>query len=340
MCTCEPRESILPFLIRFWEFAHCSHTQHRIWEYVNFCLHELDQFFVVHHGQLLPCRISLTQFWHSRYHQLFLRNQFQGHVEQFLYSWFQICISDGAQILGVTFPKKYRSMHRRRQEQSPNKRVLFNFFHLYSWRTIQYRSYSLIHFFSEWDWCGRKNNAVFRCLQIDLNNWILNDKSPCTCRNSLFGPNAMPRVHRARHRVCIWMPHLRIFYCITFSEVLLCVSWYGSRRACFESHFVIFRYEVAPGFKVPSMMALLNSLHGFSIPNFLLVSIWRRLFPHSHLPLVSSPWLQSTFESWKSLHSTNTEGGSILHVWRVLWSECLRADSWCRHTWFESWGLN
>ena len=36
-------------------------------------------------------------------------------------------------------------------------------------------------------------------------------------------------------RTCIWMPHLRIRHCITFSEVLFWLSNYGWRRAFFEN---------------------------------------------------------------------------------------------------------
>ena len=58
------------------------------------------------------------------------------------------------------------------------------------------------------------------------------------------------------------------------------------------------------GWKMPSKMELLRSLHGFSIPNFSPVSIWRQLFLHYHLLVTSSTWLESNsgtnFESWKA----------------------------------------
>ena len=50
---------------------------------------------------------------------------------------------------------------------------------------------------------------------------------------------------RAAHRIFIFIPHLRIFYhFVTFREVLFRVLPHGFLRAFFESHFVVFRYEV------------------------------------------------------------------------------------------------
>ena len=224
ICLLGPRNSTFPFCSGFWWIrASFQRTIQSLRKHKNFCLHEFDHLFVFRQGQLLPCWISPTQFWHSRYLQFFFANQFLSHVEQFLYSWLLCCISDGAQILGVIFPKKDRCMHWRSHERSQNKRMPFNFSQFISWRTIQYRSHSLIHFVPEWDWSDSKNIACLCCLEIDFSGWTLWTLCYGSHR-TFFRIHCLVRTPfhgylRAGHRICIHNPHMRIFHLVTFREV-------------------------------------------------------------------------------------------------------------------------
>ena len=125
-----------------------------------------------------------------------------------------------------------------------------NFTQFTSWRTIQYRSHSLIHFFlNEID----SEERIFPCIVAFKPNSVVElFKSPRhgflrTCghlQNSKFAPSPILGAPAA-HRIFIFMPHMKIFFhFVTFREVLFCLLRCGLPRALFESHFVIFGYEV------------------------------------------------------------------------------------------------
>ena len=88
-----------PFIVWLRERTYLPKTQYRVWEYVNFCLREIDYLFVVLQGQSFPWRSRRTYFWHSWDFQSLFLNQSLCHIEEFLYRWLLICISDGVQIL-------------------------------------------------------------------------------------------------------------------------------------------------------------------------------------------------------------------------------------------------
>ena len=87
------------FIVWLRERTDFAKTQFRVWEYVNFCLREIDNLFVVHQGQPFPWRSRRTYFWHFWDSQSLFLNQSLCRIEQFLYSWLLICISDDVQIL-------------------------------------------------------------------------------------------------------------------------------------------------------------------------------------------------------------------------------------------------
>ena len=105
------------FIVWLRERTDFPKTQFRVWEYVNFCLREIDYLFVVHQGQPFPWRSRRTYFWHFWDSQSLFFNQSLCRIEQFLYSWLLICISDDVQILRrVIFFKKDGWTHWRSHE--------------------------------------------------------------------------------------------------------------------------------------------------------------------------------------------------------------------------------
>ena len=82
----------------------------------------------------------------------------------------------------------------------------------------------------------------------------------------------------------------------------------------------------SPGWKMPSKMPLLRSLHGFSIPNFSMVSIRRRPFLHNHLLAASSLWHESSFESRRSWFVNKHR--KWFHSSRVKFSLVKMSASW------------
>ena len=75
-------------------FVYFPDTQHRVREYVNFCLPELDRLLFVRQGQLFPRRLIPAQICHSRYFQIFVREPIfvshrtnSAHWVSYLYFW-------------------------------------------------------------------------------------------------------------------------------------------------------------------------------------------------------------------------------------------------------------
>ena len=78
--------------------------------------------------------------------------------------------------------------------------------------------------------------------------------------------------------------------------------------------------------QMPSKLALLRPLHGFSIPNFSLVSICRQFFPLHSLPASFSTSLASRVKSWKCWCWTNER--RWFHSSRVKLPSVRMSASW------------
>ena len=119
------------FFVWLWELTDFPKTQ-RIWEYINFCLWEIDHLFIVRQGHPFPCRRSRTCFWHSW--------DFQSFILESIFFWvtsnnlftvgFSSVYLDGVQVLWVISCKKNSCVHWWRHECSPNKRKFINVVHL------------------------------------------------------------------------------------------------------------------------------------------------------------------------------------------------------------------
>ena len=84
-----------------------------------------------------------------------------------------VCVSDRVQILGAIFSKKDRCMHLRSHEQSPNKRMSFNFSQFISLGTLQDRSHSPTHIVPGWDTVGSEKLSSLCCFQSNYSGWTL-----------------------------------------------------------------------------------------------------------------------------------------------------------------------
>ena len=68
--------------------------------------------------------------------------------------------------------------------------------------------------------------------------------------------------------------------------------------ASYQIQFVTFRFETHRACRCRrNWHCLRKTLHGFSIPNFSLVSIWRQSFLHQSLPASFSTLFECSFES-------------------------------------------
>ena len=133
------------------------------------------------------------------------------------------------------------------------------------------------------------------------------------------------------HRIFIFITHLRIYHFVTFREVsLFCAT--GLSALSLKSHFVIFRYEVHQAWRCRRWWHCWAPFTSYRHENnsFLIITFLWSLH-HS---------FRAALTSWKAWYWTNTEGGSIHHVWSVLESKGLRVDSWSQHTRSAIYGLD
>ena len=142
LCAFEPRQFAFPIWVCGYLYEFLHHTmQSRVWEYVHFCLHELDE---------PPCRLPGATSPMSSHSNLILTLPRSPILVCTVGFWSESHME--CRILGVILSKKDRCLQRWSHEYSPNKRILVTLFHLFVWRTIQQRSQLLTHFFFEWDW--------------------------------------------------------------------------------------------------------------------------------------------------------------------------------------------
>ena len=120
--TFEPRQSVFPCNIWLRVLVHLSKTQHRIWEYVDFCALGADDFFITNQRQILPWRVFPKNCFHSidlvwqLGHQLFRYVEHLFHCEIF-------CIFDGMPIVWVILLHEYRCSQCWGHKHSPYYRM-------------------------------------------------------------------------------------------------------------------------------------------------------------------------------------------------------------------------
>ena len=107
-----------PFIVWLRERTDFPKTQNRVWEYVNFCLREIDYLFVVHQGQPFPWRSRRTYFWHSWDFQSLFLNQSLCHIDNFFTVGFSSVFLMTCRFCGVIFSKKDGCAHWRSHEYS------------------------------------------------------------------------------------------------------------------------------------------------------------------------------------------------------------------------------